>query len=229
MTAHDDPARHDRENDGRNESAGNDDTTSVLRRLQAEILDETDSNPSTAETSSHERDEQWFAGLVGDTELDFTAVVSAAADEVIPVVTPRPETRAAMIETVSRALTERRKMYGLLPVLLRTVRERSNLSVAEFAQSAGMSADLIDSMESGRTPIDRVEAETVAAWIHAADAPRDQAIAALRRSLQASWTGEPLLAAGTDRRPVDIDSYVAIVERTLDSDRGARPSTEEQA
>jgi transcriptional regulator with XRE-family HTH domain len=206
----------------RDETAGSDDPQSLLQQLRTSLLAEAEAEAEdpTTDDAQLDRDERWLRQQLGSEQLPVPSVVGAAADNVIPPVTPSPEMRTRAIEAASRALAKRRDANGLLPVLLRTARQHADLAVTDVAAAAGLSPAVVGKLETGETPVDKVEAETVAAWIGAVPAERNAAVAALTRSLRACWTGDqPLLAASSDERPTDVDAFVAIVQRILDINR----------
>jgi hypothetical protein len=119
---------------------------------------------------------------------------------------------------VEKQLTHRRSMDGLLPVFLRAVREQRALDITTLALQADIGvADLRD-LERGAKPVSRhfLPAETVAKWIRPLDPPRQTVISALRRSLAATATDQPSLAAGATLEPKTDDEYIATVLALLD-------------
>src|SRR4051812_18189996 len=110
------------------ETARAEDPVSLLEHLRQSIEDESDASDLPGEATDNER---WGDAYLGQTPLTSSAVVSAAVDLVVEPQEPRPEARARMLEVASRALTERRKLNGLLPVLLRAVREQASMSLGD--------------------------------------------------------------------------------------------------
>ncbi|HEY3923555.1 MAG TPA: helix-turn-helix domain-containing protein [Acidothermaceae bacterium] len=195
------------------ETAGTEDPKSLLGQLRASF-----DAKSHDETLSVEEtlDEMWAERILAGRELSGSAVVAAAADLVIPPQSVRPEARKRMIDAASRALAERRKLNGLLPVLLRTAREASGLTLDTVAAESHLDMNLVASLERGDIRVDlRMDVDTVAAWIHAVPVDRELVVRSLRRSLGVGWTGDSLLAAGVADAPSNADTYVECVLRRL--------------
>jgi hypothetical protein len=196
------------------ETAGTEDPQSLLDELRRTIGLEDDASTLPEEPTDNEI---WGDRHLRKIVLTPPAVVSAAADEVIPPQEPRPEARSRMIEAASRALGERRKMNGLLPVLLRSARENTLLTIADVAERAKLSEAKLRALESGDVGVDlSLDVDTTVAWIRAVPADRLKVLAALRRSLQTGWTGDPALVAGLTDRPVSVDDYLTQVVAKLD-------------
>jgi DNA-binding XRE family transcriptional regulator len=197
------------------ETAGTEVPASLLEELRRSIQQE----ENTADLPEVPTDnEAWGDAYLGKTTLTSPAVVAAAADLVIEPQEPRPEARARMLEAASRALAERRKANGLLPVLLRNVRERSSMSLADVAAQAELTEEAVQELEAGDTEINLLlPVDTAVAWIRALPIDRRTALASLRRSLQVGWTGELAPAAGASDRPVNVDDYLKRVEAKLNA------------
>ena len=198
------------------ETAGTEVPASLLEELRRSIQQE----ENTADLPEAPTDnETWGDAYLGNTPLTSPAVVAAAADLVIEPQEPRPEARARMLEAASRALAERRKANGLLPVLLRNVRERSSMSLADVAAQAELPDKVVQELEAGDMEINlHLPVDTTVAWIRALPVDRTTALASLRRSLQVGWTGELAPAAGLSDRPVSVDQYLEQVETKLNAD-----------
>jgi hypothetical protein len=204
------------------ETAGAEDPASLLEDLRQSIEAENDTSDLPEEPTDNER---WGGEYLGKTTLTSSAVVSAAVDLMVQPQEPRPEARARMLEVAGQALAERRKLNGLLPVLLRTVREQTSKSLAEVATGAHLTEKAIQELETGDTEVNlHLPVRTVAAWIRALPVERGAALRSLRRSLEAGRTGELAPAGGTSDRPTNVDDYIAKVESELDAeaDKDAR-------
>jgi DNA-binding XRE family transcriptional regulator len=197
------------------ETAGTEVPASLLDELRRSIQQE----ENTADLPETPTDnEAWGDAYLGKTALTSPAVVAAAADLVIEPQEPRPEARARMLEAASRALAERRKTNGLLPVLLRNVREHSSMSLADVAAQAELTEKAVQELEAGDTEINlHLPVDTTVAWIRSLPVDRTTALASLRRSLQVGWTGELAPAAGLSDRPVSVDQYLQQVQTKLDA------------
>ena len=198
------------------ETAGAEDPASLLEGLRQSIEAENDASDLSEERTDNER---WGDEYLDKTPLNSSAVVSAAVDLMLQPQEPRPEARARMLEVASRALAERRKLNGLLPVLLRTVREQTSKSLADVAAEAHLPEKAIQQLETGDREVNlHLPVSTVAAWIRALPVDRGTALRSLRRSLEAGWTGELAPAAGTSDSPANVDDYIEQVETELDAE-----------
>lgn len=196
------------------ETAGAEDPVSLLRGLSRSIeLEETGDDMPEGLTV----DEMWGEEHLRGVGSQFSAVVGAAADLLIEPQELRSEARARMIAAVGRVLSERRKANGLLPVLLRSVREGRSMTLAEVAAEANMSEDQIRDLESGDAAVAGLGVETTVAWIRSLPVEPSVAIASLRRSLRVGSTGELTLAASATERPRDVEDYVRRVESRLNA------------
>lgn len=197
------------------ETAGTEDPKSLLEELRR-TMDAEDS--TLAHPDEPTDNETWGDTHLGGAQLSSSAVVMAAADLVIPPQEPRPEARSRMIEAASRALAERRKTNGLLPVLLRTARERSGMTVVDVAGQTELPEQTIRALEAGDAEVNlHLEVDTTVAWIRSVPVDRTKALASLRRSLQTGWTGDLTLAAGLYERPASVDEYIEQVAARLGS------------
>lgn len=198
------------------ETAGAEDPASLLEDLRHSIEAE-DDTPNLAEEPTD--NETWGATHLVSTTLTSPAVVAAAADLMITPQEPRPEARARMLAAASRALAERRKMNGLLPVLLRSVRERNSKSLTEVAAQAHLSEQTVRDLEKGDTEVNlHLDVDTTVAWIRALPVDRTTALASLRRSLEAGGSGELAPAAGASGGPANVEEYIQQVEAKLDAE-----------
>lgn len=198
------------------ETAGAEDPASLLEGLRQSIEAENDASDLSEERTDNER---WGDEYLDKTPLSSSAVVLAAVDLMLQPQEPRPEARARMLEVASRALAERRKLNGLLPVLLRTVREQTSKSLADVAAEAHLPEKAIQQLETGDREVNlHLPVSTVAAWIRALPVDRGTALRSLRRSLEAGWTGELAPAAGTSDSPANVDDYIEQVETELDAE-----------
>ena len=198
------------------ETAGAEDPASLLEGLRQSIEAENDASDLSEERTDNER---WGDEYLDKTPLNSSAVVSAAVDLMLQPQEPRPEARARMLEVASRALAERRKLNGLLPVLLRTVREQTSKSLADVAAEAHLPEKAIQQLETGDREVNlHLPVRTVAAWIRALPVDRGTALRSLRRSLEAGWAGELAPAAGTSDSPANVDDYIEQVETELDAE-----------
>jgi DNA-binding XRE family transcriptional regulator len=196
------------------ESAGTEDPKSLLEELRQAI--EGDDEDTTTLPERLTDAEEWAEQHLRGFELASPGVVSAAADLVIRPQEPAPEARSRMIAAAGRALAERRTMVGLLPVLLRTVREQNGLSTVEVASRAELPEETVRALETGEVAVDlRLPVATVVSWIRSVEADRSSVIAALRRSLRIGWAGDLTLVAGLPDRPESVDDYVNQVIQAL--------------
>lgn len=197
------------------ETGGTEDPRSLIDQLRRDLVErDTDDGVLPDEQTDNEL---WGEQHLRDTELGYPASVMAGADAVIPPREPTLEARARMIKAADSALAERRATRGLLPVVLRFVRQQAGMTTAEVASRAELSEDTIKALEAGARAVDRNLATGEAAhWISAVPVERDQAVDALRKSLQATWRYDQLLAAGSTEIPADVDDYVARVVEKLD-------------
>jgi transcriptional regulator with XRE-family HTH domain len=197
------------------ETAGTESPLSLLDALRRSIeQEETTEELPDMPTES----EVWGDEYLGTLAAISPAVVVAAADLMIESHEPRPEARARMLDAASRALAERRDMNGLLPVLLRNVRERNVMSWADVAARANLSETEVEELESGDMEINlHLPVDITVAWIRALQVEGPTALAALRRSLEVGWTGELALAAGDAGRPVNIEQYMDEAQTKLAS------------
>ena len=204
------------------ETAGTEDPQSLLDELHHIVELEDDATTLPDEPTDNET---WGDQNLRGVPLTQPAVVLAAADMVIPTREPRPEARSRMVQAASRALAERRKINGLLPLLLRSARERGGLTIADVAERVRLSPDEVHALETGETGVDlRLDVDTTVAWIRAVPADRPMVLAALRRSLQAGWTGDLTLAAGLSDHPTSVDDYIDQVVAKLDHEsKGQAP------
>ena len=82
-------------------------------------------------------------------------------------------------------------MHGLLPVLLRAVYVDNSRSQEEIATAAGLTRQTVQELESGEKEINlNLPVETIVSWVGAVGGEEATVLAALRRSLEAGWTGE---------------------------------------
>jgi DNA-binding XRE family transcriptional regulator len=198
------------------ETAGAEDPASLLEDLRQSIELESDTPDLPDEPTDNET---WGDAHLREMPLTSSAVVVAATDLMIAPQEPRPEARARMLEAANRALAERRKMNGLLPVLLRSVREQSSKSLPEVAAQAHLPEQTIQELEAGDREVNlHLAVDTAVAWIRALQVDRTTALASLRRSLEAGWIGELALAAGVSDRPANVEEYIEQVEAKLDAE-----------
>lgn len=197
------------------ESAGTEDPKSLLEELRRAI--ERDDEDATTLSERLTDAEEWGEQHLRGFEVASPGVVSAASDLVMRPQEPGLEARSAMIAAAGRALAERRNMVGLLPVLLRTVREQNGLSTVEVASRAELPEETIRALETGEVSVDlRLAIRTVVSWIRSVEADRSSVIAALRRSLRIGWAGDITLVAGLPDRPESVEDYVNQVIQALD-------------
>lgn len=200
-------------------TAGVDDPLAIIEALRNEILELEDDQAVLPEAPTE--DESWADLHVSGLALDYPAAITAAADKLISRQEPGLEARDKMIEAARRALEDRRREAGLLPVVLRAMRERAGLTVAQIAERSRLSEEDVRGLESGNKEVDLgLPVATTVAWISAVAVDRDKAITALRRSLQVGFTGESSLAAGVPDRPVNVEDYVNQVVDALVSREG---------
>lgn len=196
------------------ETGGTEDPRSLIAQLRHDLAepDIDDQVPPDAPTDN----ELWGEQHLRDAELGYPASVMAGADAVIPPREPSLEARARMIKAAESALAVRRVESGLLPVVLRSARLRAGMTTSDVAR-ADLSEDMIKALESGERVVDRnLATGETACWISAVPVERDQAVNALRKSLQATWRYDQVLAAGSTEIPTNVDDYVARVVEKLD-------------
>jgi DNA-binding XRE family transcriptional regulator len=196
------------------ETGGTEDPRSLIEQLRRDLAEpDIDDQALPDEPTDNER---WGEQHLRDAELGYPASVTAGADAVIPPRELSLEARARMIKAADRALAERRAARGLLPVVLRSVRERDGMTTSDVASRAGLSEDTIKALEAGRRAVDRnLATDDAAQWISAVAVERDQAVNALRKSLQATWRDDQILAAGSTEIPTNVDNYIARVVEKL--------------
>jgi len=196
-------------------AGGSEEPGFIVRRLQEELRDTTlggdvdDDEPTD--------NELWGDRTFGTIEVTFPAGVTAAADSMVSPSDVATGARTRFIAAAERALVERRAEHGLLPVVLRTARERAGLEHQDV--ELGEFADRVtsDQLESGDTPVTiSTSPELIARWISAVPVNHASALSALRRSLHAAGPGELQLAAGTVDRPASVDEYVDHVRLLLE-------------
>ena len=98
--------------------------------------------------------EHWGDMHLKSGRIRLAPVVLAAADVVVPPREPSSQARLRMIEAAGRALAERRKTKGLLPVLLKSVREGAGLNLEDVARESRLPVETISALEYGETPVD---------------------------------------------------------------------------
>ena len=194
--------------------ASADDPRAIVDQLRLEIVELEDDIPLEDKDTD---DERWADTHLAGLPLDYTAVATAAADRLIPRRDLNNDARMAAVASVRNALTERRRMIGPLPVVLRAVRERQGITIDELAARSGLEPGELADLERGRAPVhpDRLSAEQVGGWIRSLAVPRETAIAALRRSLSAAVADQPVLAAGLSDQARKNDAFIAKVEAFL--------------
>ena len=184
------------------------DPKTIAGQLRQEIRDlEQDTEALPTEQTDNER---WSHTHLADLAISYSPAVEAAVDAVLR---SRPITdtgRRATLAAVDRELAGRRWRRGQLPVVLRAVRQKRNLTLAALASMTGISHDQLSALETGAIAITReLQAQTLATWIRTLDPPHNIVISALRRSLQT--TDQPLLAAGMADQPTTDDDFISQV------------------
>jgi transcriptional regulator with XRE-family HTH domain len=197
------------------ETGGTEDPRSLIDQLRRDLA-EPDADDQVLPTEPTEN-ELWGEQHLRDVELGYPASVMAGADAVIPPREPSLEARARMIKAADKALAERRVARGLLPIVLRWVRQQAGITTSEVASRAGLSEETVKALEAGERAVDRYLAtDEVAQWINASRVERDQAVSALRKSLQSTWRYDQVLAAGSTEVPANVEAYVERVVRKLE-------------
>lgn len=197
-------------------TAGVDDPQAIIDALRDEIRELEDDTAVLPDAPTD--DESWADRHLTGVVLDYPAAITAAADKLISRHEPDLEARDKMIEAARRALEDRRRETGLLPVVLRAMRERDGLTVGEIAERSHLSEEDVRDLESGSKEVDLgLPVATTVAWISAVTVDRARAVAALRRSLQVGFTGETSLAAGDSDHPINVEDYVNRVIAALSS------------
>ncbi len=189
-----------------------DDSQSVLHRLREE-LEAAAAEPALPDEPTAA--ERWAEHVLARAEIDYPAVVVAAADELIRPMDVSPDARQRFMAAAERALARRRADRGLLPVALAAARERAGLRIEDVAAQLDV-VDLGD-LEAGRTSILTIQPRVVAAWVHAVRADRRVAVDAARRSVQVLPREELQLAAGADPVVQSPDAWIADFEAALDA------------
>jgi hypothetical protein len=199
----------------RDKTGGTEDPRSLIDQLRRDLADQDGDGSVLSEEPTD--DEVWADGLLRDAEIGYPASVSAAADALMPARELSLPARDRMIKAAERALADRRSLRGLLPVLLRVVRQQRGMSVFNVASVAGLPESIVKELETGERVVDRrLSTITVAHWISAVPVEREPAINALRKSLQATWQEDTVLAAGSSSIPSNVDEYLADVSKELD-------------
>jgi Helix-turn-helix domain len=199
-----------------NRTGGTENPRSLTEQLRRELSEDGDEDTTLPQKLTD--NERWAEDNLSGAEINYPASVTVAADDLIPAREPTPAGRARMIRAADRALADRRALRGLLPVLLRVVRQQRGMSMSEVAARSELPEAKVRDLEAGiRVVDDRLLPEHVARWIDAVSAPRDQAVNALRKSLQANWRDDVILTAGSSEVPANVDEYIEEVVKTLDA------------
>lgn len=199
----------------RDRTGGTEDPGSLIDQLRRDLAEhEADDLVLSEKPTDNER---WAEDHLRDAELGYPASVTAAADSLIPPREPSLEARARMIKTANRALADRRAVRGLLPVLLRAVRQQRGMSTSDVAARAELHEDEVRKLEAGERSVDRnLSPDHVAHWISAIPVEPEQALNALRKSLQATWRDDVVLTEGSSEVPANVDEYLARVVKKLE-------------
>lgn len=209
------------------ETPRSDDPLWVISQLRADA-DAFESEPDLSDQSTAA--EAWAAEALTDPQISYSAVVLAAADELIPAVEVSTEARRRFITAAERALARRRADRGLLPVALTAARERAGFSVEDVQRRVPLSAPMrIADLEAGRVSLRDIEPEVTAAWIHAVRADRQLAVDAARRSLETVTPSELQLAAGSDPTGVSPDDWIGRLVAALDTLEAEEPGGDADA
>jgi hypothetical protein len=199
----------------RDRTGGTEDPRSLVDQLRLDLAQHGNDDVVLPERLTD--NELWAEKNLRGAEIGCPASVTAAVDALIPPREPSLEARARMINAADRALADRRALRGLLPVLLRIVRLQHRMSVSDVASRASLPKDKVRELEAGERVVDRnLSTDDVAHWISAVPVGRQQAVNALRKSLQATWRDDAVLAAGSSEVPANVDEYVAHVIKKLD-------------
>jgi|SRR5208282_2323837 len=199
----------------RDKTGGTEDPRSLIEQLRGDLAEHGGDDLVLPEKPTD--NELWAEGFLRDAEIGYPASVTAAADGLIPPREPSLQARARLIKAADRALADRRAVRGLLPVLLRVVRQQRGMSVSDVASRADLPEGTVRELETGERVVDRsLSTDDVAKWISAVPVGREQAVNALRKSLQATWQDDVVLAAGSSGVPANVDEYLHDVIKTLD-------------
>lgn len=175
------------------------------RTTVEEILD--DLKTTTAqETSTPAAADDAVADKLLDllTPAPADSAAAAAVDEIVHAGAPavQGERRARLLDTVDRALAERRRDSGLIQAVLLRRRQESGATLEEVASAIGELAGsapapaALDAIESGRTPV-RDSVDIVADWAVVAGISRDVARDGFTAALRSSHPDPFLAAAGS--------------------------------
>ena len=189
----------------------------ITEQLRREILElEVDTESLSSEDAD---DERWaYQHLVG-LPISYNPAVTAATDGVIRSQPLSATGRAGALAVVKAQTTRHRSRNGLLPTLLRAVREERGIPLSALASQSGIDEEELRDLERGAKPVnrDQLPPETVAAWIRPLRPLRETVVIALRRSLDIAATDRPVLAAGAPEVPCRTDDdYINRVLAALD-------------
>ncbi len=150
----------------RDKTGGTEDPRSLIDQLRCDLAEHGGDDLVVPEKPTD--NELWAKDYVREAEVRYPASVIAAADGLIPPREPSLQARARMIKAAHRALADRRAVRGLLPVLLRVVRQQREMTVSEVASRAGLREDEVRELETGERVVDRnLSTDDVAQWISA--------------------------------------------------------------
>ena len=169
-----------------------------------EILDDLKNTPA-GETSTPAGDDavaDKLFSLITPAPADSAA--AAAVDEIAHAAT-RPvqaNRRVRLLDTVDRALANRRRDSGPIQVVLLRRRQEAGATLEEIASAVGELAGnapepaALDAIESGRTPV-RDSVDVVADWAVVAGISRDVALGGFAAALRSAQPDPFLAAAGS--------------------------------
>jgi len=189
----------------------------ITEQLRQEILELEDDTENLPDEDTD--DERWAYQHLADLSLSYNPAVSAATDDLIRSRPLSDAGRAGALAVVKEQTARRRSRQGLLPTLLRSIREEQGLSLPALASQSGIKEQDLRDLERGVKPVNRdhLPPATAANWIRPLHPPRDTVVTALRRSLALAATDLPVLAAGAPDGPVRTDAdYITMVLVALD-------------
>lgn len=189
----------------------------LIAALRDEVLSGSDQHGEEQEQRLPNVPQEHIDLVVIDSVL--APAVSAALAKMSGTV-PRAGSRARETLTTGfeRGLRDSALDNALLPVVLAEHRIKKGQTRNELAAALDLPLEAVAAMERGGSPLRDHSPATTATWIRAVEAPRDQAVNALRRSLLREHATQPLAPAAGDSGATpdrDVESYVTEVERLL--------------
>lgn len=185
----------------------------VLAALREEIITGSDGHDGV-EVLTDAQEEELTRDLIA---LDSVLTAGAVGRDASEPVSAR--VRAKLQAALDRGLAERSRQGALLQAMLAERRIESGVTRAQLAERLDLSLAELAAFEQGERPLAPEDPKVTARWLRAVDAAPQDAIPALRRSLQREISTKSLApAAGRDTAAeVDVESYVQAVQDALDT------------